>query len=189
MFQLRVFSPVDLHLCLAGLLFFDLFFFPYACLSVHFLLSRGIIFLWSLSRFKRFSVAFFLSPVHQLTFARELRRDVRGLNLFQLLLRQPLPGAVEPAWQEAAQPFLQPLQTYRCKAAGGKPSTLSPFLGLGGGLVFPWPHNMAKAEPPSIPVVEKIKYIKSTIALRLQKRPLKGAEKGTTNSLSIEGLL
>lgn len=189
MFQLRVFSPVDLHLCLAGLLFFDLFFFPYACLSVHFLLSRGIILLWSLSRFKRFSVAFFLSPVHQLTFARELRRDVRGLNLFQLLLRQPLPGAVEPAWQEAAQPFLQPLQTYRCKAAGGKPSTLSPFLGLGGGLVFPWPHNMAKAEPPSIPVVEKIKYIKSTIALRLQKWPLEGAEKGTTNSLSIEGLL
>lgn len=55
--------------------------------------------------------------------------------------------------------------------------------------MFPWPHNMAKAEPPSIPVVEKIKYIKSTIALRLQKRPLKGAEKGTTNSLSIEGLL
>lgn len=51
------------------------------------------------------------------------------------------------------------------------------------------PTQHGKAEQPSIPAVEKIKYVKSTIALRLQKRPLKGAEKGKTNAWRIGGLL
>lgn len=160
------------------------------CVRVRaFSFKQGIILLWSLPRFKRFSLAFFPSLFHQLRFARELRRDVTGLNLFQLLLRQPLPGAVEPAWQETAQPFPQPLQTLQVQGGRRQAQYTQSLSGTWRRAHVSLATQHGKAEQPSIPVVEKIEYIKSTIALRPQKWPLKGAEKGTTNALSTEGLL
>lgn len=166
------------------------FFLPPLCVHVcAFSFKRGIILLWSLSRFKRLSVAFFPSPVHQLTFAQELRRDVRGLNLFQLLLQQPLPGAVGPAWQATPQPFPQPLQTLQVQGGRRQVQYTQCLSGTWRRAHVSLASQQGKAKQPSVSVVEKNKYIKSTIALRLQKRPLKGAEKGTTNALRIEGLL
>lgn len=99
-FSCGVFFP--LLICI-----YDFFFFFPSLLCVRvcaFSFKQGMILMWSLSRYKRFSLAFVPCPAHQLRFAREVR-DVRGLNLSQLLLQQPLPGAVGPAWQETSPAF------------------------------------------------------------------------------------
>lgn len=132
---------------------FFFFLFLYACLCL-FSFKQEIILLGSLSRFKRFSVAFFPSPVHQLTFARELRGEVRGLNLFQLLLQQPLPGAVEPAWQETAQPFPQPLQTLQVQGGRRQARYTQSLSGTWRRAPVSLATQHGKAEQPSIPVVE-----------------------------------
>lgn len=149
----------------------------------HFFFKQGIILLWSLSRFERFSVAFFPSPVHQLTFAQELRKDAGSLNLFQP------PRAVGAAWQATAQPFPRPLQTLQVQGGRRRAQYTQSLSGTWRRARVSLATQHGKAEQPSIPVGEKNKHRKSTIALRLQKLPLEGAEKGTTNALSIEGLL
>lgn len=92
----------------------------------------------------------------------------RGLNLSSFcyssrcLGQWDQPGKRHPSLPPQPSPA-SPYKPYRCKAAGGKPSTLSPFLGLGGEPMFPWPQN--KARQSDHPWVEQ----KSTLALRLQK--------------------